>query len=79
VDYGIPEHPTLGKVNYAQLQSGEAQLNGKSIKTAPLSSILKAREIAAILKSWILRKDFLLSEPIQMFPKNSTVKPLRLM
>lgn len=77
VDYGIPEHPALGKVSYAQLQSGKARLNDKIIKTAPLSSIVKAREIAAILKSWILRKDFLLNEPIQMFPKNSTVKPLR--
>jgi uncharacterized protein (DUF39 family) len=76
VDYGIPEHPALGKINYAQLQSGQIELNGKSIRTAPLSSILKAREIAILLKEWIMRKEFLLSEPVQIFPKNTTVQSL---
>lgn len=77
VDYGMPDHPSLGKVNYSQLQSGSVYLNGKKIKTAPLSSMLKAKEIASILKSWILRKEFLLSEPVQIFPKISSVKSLR--
>jgi uncharacterized protein (DUF39 family) len=76
VDYGIPEHPALGKINYSQLQSGQIDFNGKSIRTAPMSSILKAREIALLLKEWILKKEFFLSEPVQAFPRNTSVKPL---
>ncbi len=40
-------------------------LNGKKIDTAPMASYYKAREIAYILKEWIARGDFLLSEPHQ--------------
>lgn len=76
VDYGIAEHPTLAKVNYAQLQSGFVEFNGKQIRTAPLSSLLKAREIAQILKDWIMKKEFYLSEPVKSFPGQSTVRPL---
>jgi uncharacterized protein (DUF39 family) len=77
VDYGIAEHPALGKVNYRQLQSGSVELNGKKVKTAPLSSMLKAREIAALLKNWILKNDFQLTEPVQQFPGNTSVKSLQ--
>jgi L-aspartate semialdehyde sulfurtransferase len=76
VDYGIAEHPVMGKINYSQLQSGEVELNGKIIRTAPLSSIIKAREIASILKEWILQKEFFLSEPVKHFPTNNPVKTL---
>lgn len=78
VDYGISDHPALQKVNYRQLQSGTVEMNGKSIKTAPLSSMAKAREIANLLKTWILQKKFQLTEPVQMFPKQSSVKSLQI-
>jgi len=78
VDYGIPEHPALGKVNYRQLQSGSIELNGKIIKTAPMSSMIKAREIANLLKTWILQKEFQLTEPVQQFPRQSSVKSLQI-
>jgi len=78
VDYGIAEHPALGKVNYKQLQSGSIELNGKIIKTAPMSSMIKAREIAAILKTWILKNEFQLTEPVQQFPMHSSVKSLQI-
>jgi uncharacterized protein (DUF39 family) len=78
VDYGIPEHPALGKVNYKQLQSGSVELNGKLIKTAPMSSMLKAREIAGLLKEWILRNKFTLSEPVKPFPTNTSLKSLQI-
>ncbi|HEX2936317.1 MAG TPA: homocysteine biosynthesis protein [Bacteroidales bacterium] len=76
VDYGIPDHPALAKVNYAQLQSGSIEFNGKQLRTAPLSSMLKAREIAQILKEWIMKNEFQLSEPVKMFPQHSSVQPL---
>ena len=49
-----------GEVSYAQLKSGEIEVAGKTVPTAPLSSIFKAREIAEILKSWIKSGDFLI-------------------
>lgn len=77
VDYGDIEHPALGTVNYEQLQSGEIELNGKQIKTAPMSSIQKAKEIANILKDWIYNKDFLLNEPVELFPTNTKLLNLK--
>ena len=44
---------SLGEVNYKQLRSGEIEVQGKRIPTAPLSSYYKARQIANILKEWI--------------------------
>lgn len=76
VDYGVPDHPVLGKVNYEQLQSGEIFLMGKKIKTAILSSIPKAREISDVLKGWILNGKFLLSEMVNPLPEKSDVKTL---
>jgi uncharacterized protein (DUF39 family) len=76
VDYGKTEHPTLGKTNYEKLQSGKIKLNDKEIKTAPLSSISKARKIADILKSDINKGNFFLSDAVQSFPKNTSAKPL---
>jgi len=76
VDYGVPEHPELGRTNYMELMSGEIMLNQKKIKTASLSSIYKARRIAGILKTQISEGSFMLTEPVEMFPKNKGLKPL---
>ena len=72
-DYGM-EYPkggalkSLGTVNYAQLRSGEITVNGQKIHAAPLSSYVKAKEIANILKEWMERGDFLLGEPQRTLP-----------
>lgn len=77
LDYGEEGHPAVGCVNYAQLASGSVTLfEGKEVKTAPLSSLSKARDIARLLASWIEEKKFYLSEAVQMFPQDSFVKPL---
>lgn len=75
-DYGDPEHPMLGITNYKELQSGEIELNGKTIRTAPMSSLKKARDIAEKLKQSIQKKEFFLTEPVQMFPKNTSLSSL---
>lgn len=75
VDYGNGNQ-VLGKTNYAALQSGSIEVNGHKIRTAPLSSLAKAREIAAILKDWIQKGDFLLSEPVRPMPANTSLKGL---
>ena len=58
----------LGEVNYAQLKSGEIEVRGKEVPTASLSSYSKAVEIASILKSWIEKGEFLLTEPVAPLP-----------
>ncbi len=61
-----------GEVSYAQLMSGEIEVNGKPVTTAPLSSYFKAREIAETLKRWILEEQFTLNEPLQLLPSVET-------
>jgi L-aspartate semialdehyde sulfurtransferase len=72
VDYGYDYtngiSRTYGEVSYAQLKSGVIEVNGKPVHTAPLSSIVKAREIAETLKNWIEKGDFLLNPPAQPLP-----------
>jgi L-aspartate semialdehyde sulfurtransferase len=72
VDYGYDYtngiSRTYGEVSYAQLKSGTIEVNGKSVQTAPLSSIVKAREIAETLKQWIEKGAFLINPPAQTLP-----------
>lgn len=78
VDYGNAEHPALGMTNYEALQSGTIELNGKKIRTAPMSSIFKARQIAAELTSWIKKGKFEVNPPVSPLPRNTSVKKLRI-
>lgn len=80
VDYSVPRRskPTLRRVSYSELRSGYVELGGKRIKTAPLSSLHKAREIAMLLKSFVSGGKFFLQQPIQSFPMGSLVKPLEI-
>jgi uncharacterized protein (DUF39 family) len=59
---------SLGQVSYAQLRSGTIHLDGRDIQTVPLSSMVKARQIADILKQWIRDGEFLLGEPQETLP-----------
>ena len=58
----------LGEVSYAQLKSGKIEVNGKEVPTASLSSYSKAVEIASIMKDWIQKGEFLLTEPVAPLP-----------
>ena len=78
LDYGHPGHPELGRVNYSDLVSGEIELNGKKIKTSSLSSMYKAREIADILKRQVSEGSFLLSEPVETFPRGKGLNSLEI-
>ncbi|MEG1736617.1 MAG: homocysteine biosynthesis protein [Odoribacter sp.] len=75
VDYGN-NNQILGTTNYAALQSGTIEIAGHHIRTAPLSSLAKAREIADILKEWIQKGDFLLTEPVRPMPKGTSLHSL---
>jgi uncharacterized protein (DUF39 family) len=54
------------EVSYAQLKSGQIEVNGQQVITAPLSSVVRAREIAEILREWIKSGDFTLTEPVKL-------------
>ena len=69
----------LGEVSYGELRSGRILLNGKELPTASLSSYPRAVEIASMLKDWITKGEFLLTEPVAPLPgveQGITVKPL---
>lgn len=76
VDYGDGNRQ-LGKTNYAALRTGEITLDGKKIRTAPVASIAKARKIAQILKEWIERGEFQLTEPVRPMPTGTSLKTLK--
>ena len=61
------------KVSYQQLKSGSVEIRGKAVRTAPLSSIKRAREIADILKQQIISSEFLLTSPVEMLPKTNKI------
>lgn len=67
-DYTNRVDRTYGEVSYAALRSGEIEVAGKKVPTAPLSSRVKALEIAEILKKWILDRKFELGEPVAQLP-----------
>jgi uncharacterized protein (DUF39 family) len=62
-DYPAGKNNPLCEVSYEQLKSGFIKINEKVVPTASLSSYKKAKEIAEILKSWILSGEFLLGVP----------------
>lgn len=71
---------SLGEVNYKQLKSGKITVQGKEIPTSGLSSYLKAREIATILKEWIVTGKFFLTQPVELLPSVDSgivFKPLK--
>jgi uncharacterized protein (DUF39 family) len=67
-DYPQGTGQTLGEVSYAALKSGSIHLNGEDITTVPLSSTVRAREIAQMLKDWIAKGKFLLGAPQVTLP-----------
>lgn len=71
-DYPNATGKTLGLVSYAQLKSGMIEVNGQEVPTAPLSSYVKAKEVAQTLKNWIKNGEFTLGEPVQTIPSSDS-------
>jgi len=59
---------SLGQVSYQQLRSGKITVRGKEVPTGALSSYSKAKEIAEILKEWIKKGEFSLTESVANLP-----------
>jgi len=67
-DYPKGEARSLGQVSYAELKSGEIRFNGQKLPTVPMTSYVRSREIAVLLKDWIEKGEFLLTEPQERMP-----------
>ena len=71
VDYGY-DYPnavsnSYGQVSYKELKSGSITIKGKKVPTVPLSSMVKARKVAELLKKSIQKAKFFLTQPVHMF------------
>lgn len=66
--YPQRESGSLAQVTYAELKTGEISFKGKKVPTASLSSYARAKEIADILKGWIQKGEFLLTEWVEPLP-----------
>jgi uncharacterized protein (DUF39 family) len=67
-DYPNGTGKSLGQASYAELKQGTIALEGKSVQAVPLSSMVRAREIAAMLKDWIAKGKFFIGEPQATLP-----------
>ncbi|MEQ8221041.1 MAG: homocysteine biosynthesis protein [Candidatus Eremiobacterota bacterium] len=79
IDYSIGtlSKPSLGLVSYEQLRTGTIEIEGKKVPTASISSYKKAREIAQMLKEWIMAGTFTLTKPVAPLPSDRECKPLK--
>ncbi|MGB3293962.1 MAG: homocysteine biosynthesis protein [Phormidesmis sp.] len=77
VDFSIPRRvrPTFGLVSYAQLKSGKITLDGKPVRTAPLSSLHFAQQVALDLKQRIDASEFELTAPVTSLPTDTRFMP----
>ena len=80
VDYGVPSRarPALRRVSYAELRSGEVELDGKEVPASSLSSYGYALEIAEDLKLKVEGGEFLLSRPAELLPDRRAFRPMKL-
>ncbi|MBW2246618.1 MAG: homocysteine biosynthesis protein [Deltaproteobacteria bacterium] len=62
-DYSNGISKSYGQVSYAELKSGHIKFRGEDIPSVPLSSMVRAREIADMLKNWISNGKFFIGEP----------------
>ena len=77
LDYGTVGMPKLGQVDYEELRSGYIKVKGKKIRTAPVSSLSKARKIAEELKQQLQKGEFEVTKPVQLFPQNTSLNSLK--
>lgn len=76
-DYGAEGHPAIARASYEELRSGQVELDGRKVRTAPLSSLMKARRIAWLLKDQVASGAFPIAAPVQALPATSSVSGLK--
>lgn len=78
IDYGVPSRnrPVLRKVSYAELNSGRVRIGDREVAASSMSSLPKAREVAEVLKRWIMERRFTLTRPVELLPTYRELKGL---
>lgn len=71
-DYGY-DYPNdiprvIQHVRFDELLSGEVEIQGRRIPSVPLTSRVLSLEVADTLKEWILKGNFLLTQPVDLIP-----------
>jgi uncharacterized protein (DUF39 family) len=79
IDYSVSEapRPVLKTVTYEELKSGQIMINGKKVRTSPITGYNKALEIAHLLKEQIISKQFYLTEKLESFPAHNKLNSLK--
>ena len=78
-DYWNNSGEPIASVTYEELRSGHIEIVGKKIKTAALSSYVRARQIASTLKNWIEAGTFTLGEPVESLTDAESGRSTRLL
>ncbi|MCK5379891.1 MAG: hypothetical protein KAJ81_00385 [Candidatus Latescibacteria bacterium] len=63
---------SLGEVNDARLKTGKIVVRGKEVPAGGRSSYPKVVQIVNLIKEWIQRGKFLLSQPVAPIPGPAT-------
>lgn len=74
-DYSHQVARNYGEVSYAQLNTGEIEVNGQKVRTAPLSSVVKARRSPASSKNGSRKGIFCLQNPCISYRTNNLAAP----
>jgi len=81
IDYSVPSvnRPVLRRVSYEELKSGKVGLGDRTVRSASMSSLRMAMEVAETLKKWISEGVFKLSRPVAPLNRDVVQKtmPLR--
>lgn len=77
-DFARPERPIVLESDYAQLRSGSVQLPQALARTACSSSLLKARQLCAELKTQVLGGSFPVRPFLEALPAEQLFRPLKI-
>ena len=75
-DYPEKTGQVICHVSYAQLRTGEIDVEGSALPVGSLSSYAKALEVANLLADEIRKGDFMLSRPYRSLPATAGMKAL---
>ncbi len=80
IDYGTPrlQKPVVREVTYEELFSGRIEIDGRKVRTSPLSSVKVTYQILDELKLLMEEKEFFLTEKVGDLPKTGKIRPMRL-
>ncbi|MFH0924382.1 MAG: homocysteine biosynthesis protein [bacterium] len=78
-DYAINKRskPSYGRFSYQQLRSGSVNINGGKAIASPLSSLARAKEVCLVLKEWIGKGNFFLTQPLEGLSKDTKLNVLK--